>query len=402
MTFTPTAVGARSALLTFTDNAPNSPQSVPLTGTGTQTAVTLAPPNLNLGSQLVGTTSVAQTVTLTNSGTAPLSLSSIAITGANAGDFAETNNCGATVAVLASCQINVTFTPTAVGARSATLTFTDNTPNSPQTANLTGNGSSATPPTCTLSIQGGSSSLSVLATGNCVDPNATITATTIDWGDDSQLTSGSTGTHIYAAAGTFTITVAATNNFGQQGSASQAVTLTAPSSVTAVFSGQSTETTLDVTAPPNTTPSVTFQCTQATLTTSSGQQTQSPSAYGINCAFSPPTATLTTSPVAVALTVQTTGTTVGSLQPVGSSGLRASLALWIPFPAIVLLRAGFPWLRRKSAFANPLCGAGPGYDPAADFDVVRRRLYASSADLQAAVTGADTIRQLHADRGGYR
>src|SRR3989442_4631353 len=88
LTFTPTAASARTATVTITDDAAGSPQSVPLTGTGvTPPTATLSATSSAFGKQRVGTTSAAQTVTLTNSG-APLNLTSITITGAQAADFA--------------------------------------------------------------------------------------------------------------------------------------------------------------------------------------------------------------------------------------------------------------------------------------------------------------------------
>ncbi|PYV24233.1 MAG: hypothetical protein DMG27_13410, partial [Acidobacteria bacterium] len=91
VTFTPTTTGARSASVSVTDNAAGSPQTVSLSGTGTTSAVTLSPSSLAFGNQQVTTTSPAQNATLTNSGTAPLTISSISLTGANTGDFNQTN-----------------------------------------------------------------------------------------------------------------------------------------------------------------------------------------------------------------------------------------------------------------------------------------------------------------------
>lgn len=140
VTFTPTSSGARSATLTVTDNATGSPHTVAVTGTGIAPAATLSPTSLAMGSVSVGTTSAAKTITLTNGGTAPLTLTSIAIAGTNSTDFAQTNNCGSSLATAASCTISVTFTPTASGARSATVSVTDNAAGSPQTVTLTGTG----------------------------------------------------------------------------------------------------------------------------------------------------------------------------------------------------------------------------------------------------------------------
>ncbi|HEV2207408.1 MAG TPA: choice-of-anchor D domain-containing protein [Verrucomicrobiae bacterium] len=135
--FTPSAIGARSATLSFADNAPGSPQIVPLSGTGTDPILSLSPTTiLTFSSQLMGTSSAAQTVTLTNSGNATLYITSISVSG----DFAEANTCGASVTAGASCAINVTFTPTAIGSRAGTLTINDNASGSPQAVALAGSG----------------------------------------------------------------------------------------------------------------------------------------------------------------------------------------------------------------------------------------------------------------------
>jgi len=99
-------------------------------------AVSLSSRLLTFPSQWVGTTSAAQSLTLTNTGSAPLTISSIAING----DFAQTNACGTSVAAGASCTITVIFTPTAAGTRSAMVTITDNATDSPHTVALSGTG----------------------------------------------------------------------------------------------------------------------------------------------------------------------------------------------------------------------------------------------------------------------
>src|SRR2546426_336660 len=144
VTFTPAATGARTATVTITDDAPGSPQSVSLAGTGIVPAVTLAPTNLAFGTQRLSTTSPVQTVILTNSGTATLSITSIVLAGLNPGDFAiaagTTCTNVATVVAGASCLVNLTFTPTAASARTATVTITDDAPGSPQSVSLAGTG----------------------------------------------------------------------------------------------------------------------------------------------------------------------------------------------------------------------------------------------------------------------
>jgi hypothetical protein len=121
--FTPKATGARSATIKITNNAPNSPQSVALTGTGLAAVVDFSVPDLSFGVQTVGVSSAPQPVVLTNTGTATLSISGIVASG----DYEQTNNCNSSIAPNASCTINVTFTPTVAWARMGTVTVTGNT-----------------------------------------------------------------------------------------------------------------------------------------------------------------------------------------------------------------------------------------------------------------------------------
>jgi hypothetical protein len=140
VTFTPLAAGGRSASLVFTEIAPNSPQTVTLSGIGTGVGAGLSSTSLTFPDQIPGTTSPAQTVTLTNTGNALLTLTSINITGTNKGDFTETQTCGSTLAAGANCTITVTFTPAALGSRTAAITITDNALDTPQTVSLAGTG----------------------------------------------------------------------------------------------------------------------------------------------------------------------------------------------------------------------------------------------------------------------
>lgn len=96
----------------------------------------VSPASLTFNNQTLQTTSGAQAITLSNTGGAALSIASVTASG----DFAQTNNCGASVAAAASCTINVTFTPTATNPRTGAVTITDNAPSSPQTVALSGTG----------------------------------------------------------------------------------------------------------------------------------------------------------------------------------------------------------------------------------------------------------------------
>lgn len=117
-------------------------------------AVTLSAASLSFGNVAVGATSAAQTVTLTNSGTADLIISSVGIAGS--ADFTlSANTCTATpLAPNASCSTSVTFRPSAIAGRTATFTYTDNAANSPtQGVALIGTGSDATAPVVTTPVQ---------------------------------------------------------------------------------------------------------------------------------------------------------------------------------------------------------------------------------------------------------
>ena len=126
--------------LSITDNASGSPQTVSLSGTGTAPLVSLSPTSLAFGNQPADMTSSAQTVTLSNTGNAALSITSLALTGTNASDFAQTNTCGSSVAASANCAISVRFTPSASGSRTASVSISDNASGSPQTVSLSGAG----------------------------------------------------------------------------------------------------------------------------------------------------------------------------------------------------------------------------------------------------------------------
>ncbi|MEJ2008722.1 MAG: SBBP repeat-containing protein, partial [Acidobacteriota bacterium] len=120
VSFTPDSLGTIVGTVAVTDTAPGSPQTITLTGTGaTPPAASLSPSSLTFGSQTVGTTSLPQTATLTNTGGSPM-----AITGIEAsGNYAESDDCGTTLAPSGSCAIAVTFTPEQTGKETGTLSI---------------------------------------------------------------------------------------------------------------------------------------------------------------------------------------------------------------------------------------------------------------------------------------
>jgi 6-phosphogluconolactonase (cycloisomerase 2 family) len=163
ITFAPAAAGLRQAALVVADNGPGGQQSVAVAGTGlaAQAEVTLVPGSLPFASILAGSTSGAQTITLTNSGYATLHVSNLVLAGANPGDFSFDNGCTAPVAVGNSCSISVRFAPAAAGQRTAQILVSDDAPDSPQSISLSG---SATDP-YTLSPAGSSSTSATVLPG---------------------------------------------------------------------------------------------------------------------------------------------------------------------------------------------------------------------------------------------
>jgi hypothetical protein len=155
ITFTPTALGNRTGVLTVTDNAPGSPHTLAINGQGTSQQASVNPTSLTFVSQPVGATSPGAAVTLHNSSITALTISSISATG----DFAQTNNCGASLAAGMDCQITVTFTPTATGNRTGTVSIADSSSGSPQSVALSGMGTDFSVVTAT----GGSVSATVTA-----------------------------------------------------------------------------------------------------------------------------------------------------------------------------------------------------------------------------------------------
>ncbi|WP_036517331.1 choice-of-anchor D domain-containing protein [Nevskia soli] len=149
VTFSPASSGSRTGSLTIAHNAPNSPSSVGLSGTGTaaQATISLSASSLTFAAQAVGSSSAAQSVTVRNSGAAALNFSAITVGGSNAADFSRGGSCavGTAVAAGGSCTLSITFTPQAAGSRIASVSLASNASNGAQTLNLSGSGSAVQP-----------------------------------------------------------------------------------------------------------------------------------------------------------------------------------------------------------------------------------------------------------------
>jgi hypothetical protein len=154
VTFTASAAGARSASITIASTGTGSPQAIALSGTGTSVATPGAlaiPAAYAFADQAVGVASAAHAFTVTNTGGTAVAMASVA--SGNPAEFAVSgSSCVGTVAPGASCSFGVTFTPSAAGARSASITLVSDGVGSPQSFAVSGNGTSTTPPPTTATV----------------------------------------------------------------------------------------------------------------------------------------------------------------------------------------------------------------------------------------------------------
>jgi len=176
-------------------------------------SATVSPTTLSFGNQAQGTTSAVKKVTLENGQTSAITITNIST---NLSDYGQTNTCPVSPATLAagvSCTISVTFTPSAQGARNATLTVTDTGLSSPQTVSLTGTGTAPILESIAVTPNPGSvivaETLQFTATGTYSDGSTQNLTTTASWTSSSTPTATvglHTGLAKGVAAGTATIT----------------------------------------------------------------------------------------------------------------------------------------------------------------------------------------------------
>jgi hypothetical protein len=143
ITFSPTAVQDYTGSITITDNASDSPQEIALIGKGTDKSgpqATFSTNSMDFGDVYVGTTSEPKNYMITNDGTEDLVISDIEMQGINPENFSKESNCQETLRPGEYCEGKITFKPTESTIFWATINFTDNASNSPQSINLVGNG----------------------------------------------------------------------------------------------------------------------------------------------------------------------------------------------------------------------------------------------------------------------
>jgi hypothetical protein len=141
--FSPMTTGSAGGNVVITSDASNSPANLAVSGTGTTATASLNPTSVNFGFQQIITTSAIHPVTLTNTGLAPLSFSSIAPPAHFSLDASTTCKVGTPLAAGGTCKLALKYSPTALGSASGNVVITSNASNSPTNLPVSGIGVSA-------------------------------------------------------------------------------------------------------------------------------------------------------------------------------------------------------------------------------------------------------------------
>ena len=168
-TFAPTAASSVTGSLTIVSNAANSPLTIPLTGTGAQAGLSISPASFNFGSVVDGQTK-SQSFTVTNTGTASLTIAQLSVTGAAYSVSGLVTP--ATIAAGGTTTFSVLFAPTTAGSLTGSVSLTSNAPNSPNALALSGTGTAAS---VTLSTNPTSLSFTSVNAGSSSSQNVTVT-----------------------------------------------------------------------------------------------------------------------------------------------------------------------------------------------------------------------------------
>jgi hypothetical protein len=179
--FAPTTAGNATGGISIVSNASNSPLTIALSGIGTQPQIAATPSSAAFGNVSTGTSN-SQTITVSNGGSATLTISSVSVTGTGF----NISGISAPLTILAgkNTTFNAIFAPTTAGAVSGSITLANNSPSSPLSIPLSGTGIASTKvlglSTTSLSFgnvnTGSSSSLSVALTNN---GNANVTISNV-------------------------------------------------------------------------------------------------------------------------------------------------------------------------------------------------------------------------------
>jgi Beta-propeller repeat/Abnormal spindle-like microcephaly-assoc'd, ASPM-SPD-2-Hydin len=358
VTFAPSAAGSDSGSISMVDDAAGSPHVINMNGFATGAVVALSPATLTFTGLPVGTASAQQTVTLTNSGNESLSISGIEVSG----DYSQTNNCGTSLAVSASCQIEITFTPTATGTRSGALTIADGAFNSPQTLTLTGTGDAAlgiTLSASTLTFAGqaldSTSSSQTVTVTNHATTSVKVSKVSVS-GSFSQTNNCGT---VAANGGTCAVTV----KFAPSASGASAGTLTISASggvsETASLSGTGVDFGVASSPSSDTVKDGSTASYKLTITpvggsfTSAIQLSCSGEPTGTTCSFSPSSVTPGATAASVTMTIATTASTSQAL-PRRSTNTYVALATWMQLQGLGLFGIVFAGSKRRSKKATML------------------------------------------------
>ncbi len=222
VTFTPTASGSASGSISITSNAPGSPTTVALSGTGLQAQIAATPSSVAFGTVTIGNTN-SQPITLTNNGNTTLTFSQISVTGTGFGQTGLSTS--TTIAAGASASFNATFDPSSSGASSGSITLKTNGTPSSIVIGLSGTGQTGlsaptiTSATTASAIAGTAFSYQITATNSPTSYGATGLPTGLSVNTTTGLISGTP-----SAAGTSSVTLSATNGTGT-GSATLTLTI---------------------------------------------------------------------------------------------------------------------------------------------------------------------------------
>jgi hypothetical protein len=343
--------------------------------------IQFSPTSLDFGTVTQGVASSPQTITVTDTGDAALTISSVKVTGTNSADFSESNTCSGSLAPGSNCAITIIFTPSIGGTEAAFITLNDNAPGSPQLVNIAGTGASSSPqvslfPSIVVFMGtpvGSTSPPQTITLINNGSGPLTITSITVTGGAKKDFSeTNDCGTSVPANGScsidvTFTPTVAGTRAasitivdnavpstqiVGLIGGEDFSLVGAPPAEI--VTAGQSTSYTITATPALGFNQAVTFSCSKPPT--------------GVTCTFSPPSVTLDGTntmnpPMSTAMTVVTTargGVGPWRFPPGIAPGWMFSLFALALVALGVLLRQRRERLAFSCAFLLIIAAAGCG------------------------------------------
>ena len=311
--------------------------------TASAPVASLSGTSIEFSSVQIGTTSAAQQLTLRNTGDSALTISSISV----GGDYAETDNCGTSLAASASCTLSVTFTPTALGQRTGSLVIIDDAVDSPQSVSLDGTGIGASVSLSANSlnfsstpVQSSSAAQSLTITNQ---GNSSLTINNIQVSGDFSQTNNCAGT--LAANASCTVNVV----FSPVASGSRAGTLSVSDSAagspqTVALSGTGTDfsfttssSSASIKAGATASFSVTLRPVSGTFS-SAVQLSCSGAPSGSTCSVSPSSVTPGSNPASITVTIATKANSADA-SPVLPRNSSSLYAVWLQLPGFGVMGA---------------------------------------------------------------